>query len=133
VNKFSDRLRRIRKERGLSQAALARASGLSQGAISSYETGTRKTTTGIIELAHALDVSPVWLLTGEGPMQSHADVASASDKSESRLRDVQAQPASAAWPFRHINPADYWALPENRRRIVEQTIAALISAMHDEK
>lgn len=129
---FSDRLRQARKQRNLSQAALARASGLSQGAISSYETGTRKSTTGIIQLAQALAVNPIWLITGAGSMEPDSDPAPAL-ASAGRLHDVQQQPISVTWPFRSIKPSDYWALPESQRRIIEQTVAAMITALHQER
>ena len=38
---FAERLRQLRKERGITQAELARVSGLSLGAIRDYEQGRR--------------------------------------------------------------------------------------------
>lgn len=128
---FSDRLRHVRKERGLSQAELARASGLSQGAISSYETRNRKSTTGLIELAQALNVNPVWLITGTGDKEPDAAL-STHHSAHKRLQERQPGPMTAGWPFESIEPAEYWALTGSRRRIVEQTIAALISALRQE-
>lgn len=125
---FSDRLRHARKERKLSQAELARASGLSQGAISSYETGTRRTTTGLIQLAQALNVDPAWLINGTGTMEFDAK-ALASHTSPARLDEVQPQPITAAWPFTTVEAGEYWALSEAQRHIVEQTVAAMIIAM----
>lgn len=128
MDKFSDRLRRIRKARRLSQTELARASGLSQGAISSYETGTRKSTGGIVALARALDVNPVWLLTGEGSMLPDITPAKAD---ATTLQDIQKHPMPAAWPFGSINPTAYWTLPASKRDVIEQMVAALIAAMQD--
>src|SRR3546814_8331452 len=54
VKTFATRLLRARHARGLSQKALARATGLSQSAIASYENGTRKSAKGIFKLAEAL-------------------------------------------------------------------------------
>lgn len=54
---------RIRKERGLTQEALAEKSGLSQQYISGLENGLRNPTiVTLYELACALGVSPVDLL-----------------------------------------------------------------------
>ena len=128
---FSDRLRHARLYRNLSQATLARASGLSQGAISSYETGTRKSTTGLIQLAQALEVDPIWLITGSGTMESGS--ASLARDSVSRLHDVQQRPISVTWPFTTIKASEYWSLPEAQRRIIEQTVAAMITALHNER
>src|SRR5690606_1156580 len=130
VENFSDRLRRIRTERQLSQAELARASGLSQGAISSYETRSRKSTTGIVDLAKALKVNPVWLLTGEGPVEPVA-FRDSSDALPARLKDVTQPDVVATWPFKSIPPADYWTLPESSRRVIEETVAAMIRTMRD--
>lgn len=129
---FSDRLRYARKKRKLSQTELARASGLSQGAISSYETGARRSTTELIQLAQALKVSPEWLITGTGSMEKGTSPA-VTDNSRAKLQEAQPQPISVAWPFSTIKPNEYWALPETQRRVVEQTIAALISAMRQEE
>ena len=55
---------RIRKERGLTQEALAEKSGLSQQYISGLENGLRNPTiVTLFELASALGVSHVELLT----------------------------------------------------------------------
>lgn len=126
---FSDRLRRIRKERKLSQAELARASGLSQGAISSYETGNRKSTTGLVELAQALKVNPVWLITGTGDREIEPVGTSHHATTPARLQERQPSPAPAAWPFTIIKAEAFWALTESERHIVEQAMAALIKAL----
>lgn len=117
--------------RNLSQEALARASGLSQGAISSYETGTRRSTTGLIQLAQALEVNPTWLITGSGTMESGSE--SKAHESASRLHDVQQRPISVTWPFTTIKASEYWSLPEAQRRVIEQTVAAMIAALHNER
>ncbi len=122
----------MRTLRNFSQSALARASGLSQGAISSYETGSRKTTTGFIELAQALQVNPLWLITGTGQMEATPD-SETTYTSVAQLRDIQQQPISVTWPFKTIKPSQYWALPEAQRRIIEQTVDAMITALHNER
>lgn len=128
---FSDRLRYARTLRDLSQAELARISGLSQGAISSYETRTRKGTTGIIQLAQALSVNPVWLVTGAGPME-HIDSALTQEYA-SELRDFERTPTSVTWPFTTIKASHYWSLPESERRIIEEAVATLVRAFNDER
>lgn len=131
MKQFSDRLRYARKFRKLSQTELARASGLSQGAISSYETGTRRTTTGLIQLAQALRVNPAWLITGAGSME--LEPATDTTPPSFGLQDVRSpHPVSATWPFPGIKPGDFWVLPEPQRHAIEQTVAALITAMHQQ-
>jgi transcriptional regulator with XRE-family HTH domain len=68
VKTFSDRLRYARRLRGITQKALARAGGLSQSAIASYESGQRQSSRALFKLASALKVSPNWLDTGRGAM-----------------------------------------------------------------
>src|SRR3546814_1186413 len=79
VNEFADRLRHARQLRGLTQAALARACGLSQGAIANYEEKSRRTAKEIFKLADALRVSHVWLSRGFGLMEPKATTAIAAE------------------------------------------------------
>jgi len=65
-------LRRIRKDRGLTQEQLSEKAGVSQGMVSRIEAGTANPTLDIIEaLAEALDVSPP-MLFGMSEFQSEA-------------------------------------------------------------
>src|SRR5690606_37191758 len=69
VNTFGNRLRYARSLRRLTQAELARACGLSQGAIGNYEADSRRSAKEIFRIAEALDVSAAWLAMGTGPME----------------------------------------------------------------
>ena len=67
MNRFwqidSERLRRIRKERLLTQVELSKMTGMAQDSISSLETGKREAHPGTIKkLAEALGVEPRKLL-----------------------------------------------------------------------
>lgn len=68
--RFGQRIKEARQIRGLTQADLSRASGVSQTGISALELGRGKTATGenLFALADALRVNPRWLISGEGPM-----------------------------------------------------------------
>ncbi len=56
--KFGERLKELRAERGLSQVALAAAVGVSKGIISLWENGLREPTmTNLIALSRCFDVS----------------------------------------------------------------------------
>lgn len=59
---MGDRVRRRRKELGMSQAELAAAAGCSQPSIKKVEAGGN--TTLILEIAKALQVTPDWLKSG---------------------------------------------------------------------
>ncbi len=67
VMTFGDRLRDIRKQRGLTQAELAEISGVSQQLISKLERTRAKTSSAASKLAKALGVDVKWLLFGEYP------------------------------------------------------------------
>jgi transcriptional regulator with XRE-family HTH domain len=67
VNRFwqidGERLRRIRKERLLTQVELSKMTGVAQDSISSLETGKREAHPGTIKkLAKALGVEPTELI-----------------------------------------------------------------------
>lgn len=60
------RVRKRRRELGLSQTELAKQLHTTQSAISLYEAGSRAITAqGLVDIAHALDVSPASLLEDE--------------------------------------------------------------------
>ena len=60
---FSSRLKELRKEKGLSQKALAEAVGMSDTGIQNYELETRTpSATVVIKLADYFDVSTDYLL-----------------------------------------------------------------------
>lgn len=72
------RLKHARKVKGLNQIDLARLADVATGTIGNIESGKRGIKSSALALARALDVSPDWLATGEGPMQPKvmADLAS---------------------------------------------------------
>lgn len=62
---YGKRLKSARKNKGLSQEALAKISGVKQGSISKIERGDQSSSTFDIELAEALGVHALWLKTGD--------------------------------------------------------------------
>ncbi len=129
MDTFADRLRFARQHRKLSQGALARASGLSQGAISSYETGHRKSAKEIFKLAHILKVSPTWLSLGSGPMEAPPDSTGMAGSTK-KLHDVDFTDFPGGWPFKELHEADYWALTEKQRRLIDHVAATMAKSMH---
>ena len=69
MDTFADRVRTTRVELGMSQAELAKASGISQSTIAQIESGRNKGTTKLVDLARALKVNPSWLERKEGPRE----------------------------------------------------------------
>lgn len=69
LSTLGHRIRFARKRASITQADLGAATGLGQGGISDLEAGRRNSTTVIATMARALNVSPLWLETGEGVME----------------------------------------------------------------
>ena len=69
---LASRARARRTELGLTQAEVARASGLKQSDVSKIENGNIQKTTEMIGLARALRCSPQWLANGQGEMLAPA-------------------------------------------------------------
>lgn len=59
-------MREARERRGLTQADLARAAGVSAGTIGNVEAGSRKQPRDLLAIAEALGVDPHWLANGIG-------------------------------------------------------------------
>lgn len=109
----------------MSQAALARACGLSQSAIANYENGSRKSAKDIFKLADVLDVNPIWLAQGSGPM----DALPKETQGSYALKEAAPAHRLAPWPFTDTSPETYWALPEEARAVVENTLSSLIKSL----
>ena len=79
---FPDRLKKIRKSKGLSQSGLAKKTGLMPAAVSHFETGQRRPSLdNLMKLVDALSVSSDYLLG--------RDVAHASSATGKLLRDFE--------------------------------------------
>lgn len=76
---IGDRVRRRRKEQGLTQVQLAQKARIGQPALSSIETGETLWLRGgtLLRLAAALDCDVHWLETGEGDPAPHRDLTDA--------------------------------------------------------
>ncbi|MGD1335072.1 helix-turn-helix domain-containing protein [Vibrio harveyi] len=68
---FGERVRKARSLHNpkLNQYQLAERAGLKQSTISRIEKGDFQGSAKLVELAAALNVSPIWLSTGEGEMK----------------------------------------------------------------
>lgn len=84
------RLRHARKAKQLTQVQLSALSGVRQSDISKIERGDTLRTTSGVELATALDVSPVWLITGDGEMQqSSSSIPHLGDEMENTVTNPE--------------------------------------------
>jgi len=120
VKTFGDRLRHARTLRGLTQADLARACGLSQGAIGNYEANSRHSAKKVFRIAEALHVNVAWLAMGTGPMEPKPTPQAVAD---GRI--------SAPWPFPDIDPERFWSLSAQQRQVLSNALAGMITAMED--
>lgn len=66
---LADRLNMAMEQSGMSQGALAKASGVAQPTIWRLTSGNARGSTKIVEIANALGVRTEWLSTGDGPMR----------------------------------------------------------------
>ncbi|MEF3090452.1 XRE family transcriptional regulator [Raoultella scottii] len=66
---LADRLNEAMNVAGMSQGALAKASGIAQPTIWRLASGNARGSTKIVEIANALGVRSDWLSTGRGPMR----------------------------------------------------------------
>lgn len=64
---LAERLIWARNRKGLSQASLAKLSGVTQSTIGNLESGLRKSARRLANIATALDVDALWLSEGRGP------------------------------------------------------------------
>lgn len=71
----AERIQYLLSERGMKQSDLARATGISRGAISNYATGRYEPKSDIVQkLAEALDCSEMWLWGYDVPMERESVV-----------------------------------------------------------
>lgn len=87
---LAERLTWARENKGLTQASLAKLSGVTQSTIGNLESGLRQTARKILDIATALDVDPMWLANGQGEARPAAPSAAPVEKPA---------PADAASPF----------------------------------
>jgi hypothetical protein len=109
--------------RGYTQQDLARACGLSQSAIGSYETSQRLSSRSVRRLALVLNVSLDWLEMGRGPMDPGASLAEPPPEMSG---------GNAPWPFRTVTPAHIAALSKRDQRLLENTVRSFIEACQAE-
>jgi len=108
----------------MTQAELARAAGVSQSAIASYESQQRLSSRATFKLAAILKVDPGWLHTGKGSMQPAPPIRPTPPVHEHAMRE----PEMREWPFRSITPTQFDALTSDHKRVFESTVQAFVLA-----
>ena len=69
MEEIKDRIKKIRKEKKMTQEDFSKKLGLARNSIANYEIGRREPTNAIIvSICREFDVNEEWLRTGEGEM-----------------------------------------------------------------
>jgi transcriptional regulator with XRE-family HTH domain len=126
---FGERLKAARKAAKMSQAALARRSGISQPSLSDFEGGKYLSSKLTPQIADALGVSAIWLATGKGPMRLPVRRAYPPDESLQNSGGMTRtnDDSLALSPFQG-SAAGVYALP-----VFTWTEAAMANATHHER
>lgn len=105
VSAFSRNLRRLRKERGLSQYDLAELTGMSQRMIHHYETSVSEPPLSKLDLiAKALKVGPADLLEIAEEQEESSDALRFDTRSLKKLRDIlELPPNDRSFLYRTLN------------------------------
>lgn len=124
VNTLGSRLRYARTLRGLTQAQLARACGLSQGAIGNYESDRRRNAKDVFRIAEVLKVSAAWLAMGTEPMEMSA--------AHTLAEHTPLAAGMTAWPFPDVEPDRIWALPAKQRMTLNNILATALAGLEED-
>lgn len=112
-----ERLKKLRKALGLTQAEFGKRLLLSQGAITGYETGSREPSDAIIRsICREFRVSEAWLRTGEGemfrPVSRDTELAAFFEDLQSSTPDFRHQLVSVLSRL----SVDEWAMLERKAK-----------------
>ena len=83
---IGNRIKEARKEKGLTQKALADSIGMAQATLSQLETGSSAGSTLLASIATKLGVRALWLETGKGPRKEEQTII---DYEETALSHTQ--------------------------------------------
>lgn len=105
------RVKWARVERKLSQPALAKAAGVSQGTIGNIESGERKRPRDLLAIAKALYANPEWLESGKGEWDmAKAQGGPASREKGAHLRATTTEEDQMLDIWRKMSPSDRKAM-----------------------
>lgn len=93
--KLSERIRRARRQAGLSQVALAEQVGVQRSAVSNWESngGVQPTMANLVAIATACGIAVEWLGTGRGPMHLSHDVSMDVPAADAELVELPSERA----------------------------------------
>ena len=113
---MKDRIKQIRKEKGLTQAEFGEMIGVKGNTVTMYEAGTRIPSDAvIISICREFNVSEVWLRTGEGEPHIQRD-------DDTEWQEVLAQiTVSDDDLIKRIVKA-YWFMDEKEKAVIRKLI-----------
>ena len=116
MSPLKDRIKKIRKEKGLTQAEFGAKIGVKSNTITTYETGARIPSDAVIHsICREYSVSETWLRTGEG--QSYIQL----DEDEEFIKIMEEINISDDDLIRRIIKA-YWSLDAAEKAAVKKLI-----------
>ncbi|MCD0504448.1 helix-turn-helix domain-containing protein [Bordetella petrii] len=123
-------MKHARKLRLHTQQTLARACGLSQSTIASYENGERRSSRSFRKIAAVLRVELDWLETGKGPMEKPGAYLLSETPAPHTLMESsgpagKSGPATT-WPFPSVPPMQINALATADRREIEKWLRMMV-------
>ena len=120
---MNDRIKEIRKKKGLSQQKFADELGIARGNIAAYEVGKNAPSDAVISLiCTKFNINRGWLLTGNGEMYQYADTDDYSEISTLiGEKDPKAKQAII----------DYWKLSEDDKNLFWQFVDRFLKGAED--
>ena len=122
---LGQRLKRLRKAKGLTQVQLASIASVGQSAIGNIEAGTRGYGASVVPIAKALDTTPEYLqMEGQGtaPVPRTPVVATVINDS-----------APWSWPFKKVSAQQYGMLNTVEQELIEDNILVILRARESPK
>lgn len=118
---FGERLERSLSAKGVSQADVARAAGIKDSSMSEWFADKVRPdyvkARPLLRAAAFLDVSPTWLLFGTGERSPSAPAVLTVQEPASTYR---------VWPFEHVTPERFFALPEQTRIAIASYVDGVV-------
>lgn len=123
---IGEKIKRLRKERGLTQEELGNLIGVQKAAINKYETGIviNLKRDVISKLAKALDVNPVWLMDendGWPPVPSTRTLIARAFEEDKLYKET----ASPKTPEARAVSFGMDSLPEEQRKLILNMVKAM--------
>ncbi|WP_031319271.1 S24 family peptidase [Pseudomonas fluorescens] len=105
---LKDRLKKARKDAGLTQAQLAERAGIKQASVSEIERGLTRTSGYLVKLAQVCGVDPVWLSDGSGAAESNVEPGPPITSPPRRIDIVGTAQLGPDGYWIGVNQADGW-------------------------